>query len=183
MIFFLFFSVFSEELINCSDALPSQMLCEEISDCVLDEIVDFQCHVFHSTICSGPRSFTKSGSRCRYCFQLPEDKIRCEMNTNCDNGISYGQTKCVPLDFCMGPSIFEKRAKCEKTDKSQKTALLLSFFLGVFAADRFYLGHYITAVFKLLTFGGFGIAYFIDLMLIVTGSLGPANGALYPERL
>ena len=51
------------------------------------------------------------------------------------------------------------------------------------AADRFYLGHYVTAVFKLITIGGLGIAYMIDLFLILFGFLGPADGSLYTERV
>jgi TM2 domain-containing membrane protein YozV len=70
-----------------------------------------------------------------------------------------------------------------RSSKSQKTAFLLSLFLGGFAADRFYLGWYTTAAFKLLTFGGLGIAYMADLFLILFGFLGPADGSLFPERL
>jgi TM2 domain-containing membrane protein YozV len=70
-----------------------------------------------------------------------------------------------------------------RSAKSQKTALLLSLFLGAFAADRFYLGYYVSASFKLVTFGGLGIAYMADLFLILFGYLGPADGSLFPERL
>jgi TM2 domain-containing membrane protein YozV len=83
----------------------------------------------------------------------------------------------------MGPPYFSKRSQCLRTAKSQKTALLLSFFFGVFAADRFYLGYVVSAVFKLLTVGGFGLVYVIDLILILLGWLGPSDNAVFPERM
>jgi hypothetical protein len=46
---------------------------------------------------------------------------------------------------------------------------LLSLLLGLFGADRFYLGKTGTAVAKLLTVGGMGIWYLIDLVLLLLG--------------
>jgi len=50
-------------------------------------------------------------------------------------------------------------------------AAMLSLFLGVFAIDRFYLARVGTGILKLITFGGFGIWYVIDLILILTGNM------------
>ena len=55
-------------------------------------------------------------------------------------------------------------------------ALLLSIFLGVLGVDRFYLGHIGLGIAKLLTGGGCGIWYIVDIILIATGSLRDANG-------
>ncbi len=44
--------------------------------------------------------------------------------------------------------------------------LLLSFFLGSLGIDRFILGHVFLGVLKLITAGGFGIWWLIDLILI-----------------
>lgn len=59
---------------------------------------------------------------------------------------------------------------------SHTVAILLSIFLGGLGIDRFYLGHIKSAVLKLLTGGGFGIWYLIDIILVVTGRLKPSDG-------
>ena len=61
--------------------------------------------------------------------------------------------------------------------KSQVTAVILSALVGGLGIDRFYLGYTLLGILKLITFGGFGIWYIIDLILIATGELGPKNGA------
>lgn len=55
--------------------------------------------------------------------------------------------------------------------KQYKLALVFSFFLGVFGVDRFYLGKTGTGIIKLLTFGGLGVWYVIDVYLIAHGKL------------
>lgn len=62
--------------------------------------------------------------------------------------------------------------------KSFLTAWLLSYFLGGLGVDRFYLGKVGTGVLKLLTLGGCGIWWLIDLILILAGAARDANG--YP---
>jgi TM2 domain-containing membrane protein YozV len=58
----------------------------------------------------------------------------------------------------------------QKIYKNWIVALLLSFFIGPFGADRFYLGCIGTGILKLLTFGGFGIWALIDFIRLLTGS-------------
>lgn len=64
----------------------------------------------------------------------------------------------------------------QESEKSYVIAVLLSFFLGQFGIDRFYLGKIGTGVAKLLTLGGFGIWFLIDLILIVIGTLRAKDG-------
>ncbi len=64
----------------------------------------------------------------------------------------------------------------EGEKKQFMTALLLSIFLGGLGIDRFYLGYTVLGVVKLLTGGGCGIWWLIDLILIATKNLKDANG-------
>lgn len=60
-------------------------------------------------------------------------------------------------------------AELNLSKKSFLTTTALALFLGVFAADRFYLGKYGTAALKLVTFGGYGIWWLLDSLLLLTG--------------
>ena len=53
--------------------------------------------------------------------------------------------------------------------RSRGVALLLSFFGGVFGLHRFYVDKPRTAIAMLLTFGGLGVWYLYDLVLIAAG--------------
>jgi TM2 domain-containing membrane protein YozV len=60
--------------------------------------------------------------------------------------------------------------------KSRLVTLLLCFFLGGFGAHRFYVGKMGTGVLMLLTLGGFGIWYLVDLIMIIVGSFRDQQG-------
>jgi len=55
-------------------------------------------------------------------------------------------------------------------ERKFSTTLLLSLFLGWLGEDRFYLGQGVVAFFKLITLGGFGIWYLIDVFVIASKS-------------
>ena len=65
--------------------------------------------------------------------------------------------------------------------KSKVVALILSIFLGELGIDRFYLGYIGTGILTLITCGGFGIWWLIDLIMIATGKLKPKDGSKYAE--
>ena len=67
--------------------------------------------------------------------------------------------------------------KGENGMKSKVVALILSIFLGELGIDRFYLGYIGTGILKLITCGGFGIWWLIDLIMIATGKLKPKDGS------
>lgn len=60
--------------------------------------------------------------------------------------------------------------------KSKTTALILSIFLGSLGVDRFYVGKIGTVILKLITFGGFGIWWLVDLIMIASGSFKDKQG-------
>ena len=65
----------------------------------------------------------------------------------------------------------------EANGKSQMTALLLCFFVGVIGIHRFYLGDTTGGLIQLLTAGLCGIWTLIDFIRILTGDLKPKNGS------
>jgi len=56
------------------------------------------------------------------------------------------------------------------------TVLLLSIFFGALGVDRFYVGNIGTGILKLVTGGGCGIWYIVDIILIVTGNFTDSDG-------
>ena len=61
-------------------------------------------------------------------------------------------------------------------EKEWLVALLLSFFVGGLGVDRFYLGYIGLGILKLVTFGGCGIWWLIDFILIAMNKLPDAQG-------
>ena len=60
--------------------------------------------------------------------------------------------------------------------KKKSTALVLSILLGEIGVDRFYLGYTGLGILKLITFGGAGIWWLIDVIRIATGSMKDSKG-------
>ncbi len=55
-------------------------------------------------------------------------------------------------------------------------ALALSVFVGEFGIDRFYMGKIGTGFLKLITLGGLGIWWIIDIILVATGEMRDKHG-------
>lgn len=62
------------------------------------------------------------------------------------------------------------------SDKEYVIALLFSIFLGYLGIDRFYMGQVGMGIGKLLTGGGCGVWWLIDVILIATRSSNDAAG-------
>lgn len=75
---------------------------------------------------------------------------------------------------------FQMVIECRHTNGySYETALLLSIFLGMFGADRFYLGYPALGLLKFCTLGFLFLGQLIDIMLIAMQIVGPADGSFY----
>lgn len=76
-----------------------------------------------------------------------------------------------------GPNPHAARASQAATsDRSFIATWLFAWFLGVLGVDRFYLGKVGTGILKLLTIGGFGIWWLVDLVLTLTNSQKDRDG-------
>ena len=73
-------------------------------------------------------------------------------------------------------------------DSSTKTSsidwlalFLLTFFVGVLGVHRFYVGKIGTGVLMLITLGGLGVWFLVDLILVVTGQFTNKDGQKIPR--
>ena len=75
---------------------------------------------------------------------------------------------------------FYRDADCHWTNGYYfDTALLLSIFLGMFGVDRFYLGYPALGLLKFSTLGFFFLGHLLDVILIATQVVGPADKSYY----
>lgn len=85
--------------------------------------------------------------------------------------------------FSCGTSIDSRAVNCPKCGVAQPdisvnttlnthwlAVLLLALLLGIFGAHRFYLRRTGSAILMLITIGGLGIWYLVDLIMIITGN-------------
>ena len=112
---------------------------------------------------------------------------RTELTSRTDRCISCGSKPLAGYNFCPhcgSPS--QKHAQVCLTcgvafvgalsDNVFLLTLLLAVFLGGIGIHRFFHGHIVTGILMIVTLGGFGIWYIIDLILIVTGNFKDSNG-------
>ena len=68
------------------------------------------------------------------------------------------------------------KQNAEWSEMNWWTTLVLSLFLGIFGADRFYLGSPILGLAKFCTAGGAGVWWFIDVVLLFANKMRDDDG-------
>jgi len=170
--------------LECSRLAATCIDCPINPSCVYGEDVNVTCKPKKSVSCVGQTEFIRS-INCRYCYQTKESDHNCVESSQCKVVSSPRQrylTNCTVNAnvVCMGSRKFQKNILCNWTAGYKwTTALLLSICLGGFGADRFYLGHWQEGIGKLFSFGGLGVWTLVDVILVATGYLGPADKSLY----
>ena len=78
----------------------------------------------------------------------------------------------------LKPFLSKPKAIESITSRDWLVTLLLNVFLGFWGVHRFYTGHIIIGIIQFFTFGGFGLWWFIDFVLIITNQYRDANGSV-----
>lgn len=89
-----------------------------------------------------------------------------------------GKEFSVDAKYCQncGSILIVSTGSPSVTQRELIVALLLSIFLGQLGVDRFYLGYIGLGLLKLFTFGGCGVWWLIDIILIATRKVNDSDG-------
>jgi len=90
--------------------------------------------------------------------------------------------------FCRecGKKVSEKAKTCPSCGAPQRAvrkahfvlAVILSVLVGWLGIDRFYFGHIWLGILKLITLGGLGVWWLVDIILVATKNV---NGVAFEE--
>lgn len=167
--------------LSCS-SLPAVCLhCDFNTSCTYGQPTITTCQPREGVVCQGETRFNVT-MNCRYCYQTATDQYTCTTcNTMLRRAELYSANCTVDNNvLCMGRRKFHKKLRCKWTNgTSWRTTLLISILFGGFGGDRFYLGHWQDGLGKFFSFGGLGVWTVVDVILIATGYLGPADGSIY----
>lgn len=116
------------------------------------------------------------------CFVL--NGVRCDGKTHLSFSDSLNDTlvKCGDRFYNLEDRVWNETRTCYylgDNPKSFYVALSLSVFFGMLGIDRFYLGYPALGLVKMCTGGMFLTWWLLDIILIVTHVLGPADGSSY----
>ena len=172
----------------CSSLPLSCISCSCPYSCKYGAQSNASCSAPPQASCQGERNFTRQFP-CSYCYLTDGETHRCSTRDIGCRSVGSPSSKshwyianCTTKEdtICLGKQVFSKKKECNWTEGySWKTACILSITLGGFGADRFYLGHWQEGIGKLFSFGGLGVWTLVDVVLVSTGYIGPADGSLY----
>jgi TM2 domain-containing membrane protein YozV len=78
------------------------------------------------------------------------------------------------LDYA--PARRDESPPVSVSDKSRAVAVALGFITGVFGGHRYYAGKIKTGLLMTFTFGGMGIWWLVDMIMLVTGEFKDGAG-------
>ena len=79
-------------------------------------------------------------------------------------------------EICPKCGVRQKAVAASETSERWLILLLVSVFLGGFGVDRFYTGKIGTGILKLVTAGGCGVWWLVDIILILSEKFTDSNG-------
>lgn len=86
-------------------------------------------------------------------------------------------------EICPKCGVRQKAVKSNSDISSNwLTCLLLCIFLGYIGAHRFYTRKFGTAILMIITLGGCGVWYIIDLIMIIAGKFKDPDGNFITEK-
>jgi len=104
----------------------------------------------------------------------PSGMVFCRL---CGSQIAAEAYVCVHCGAKVGGALDPlERALFPEQGRSWVITLLLAIFFGTFGLHRFYVGKIGTGILQLITLGGFGIWWIIDVIRIVLGGFDDAEG-------
>ena len=112
----------------------------------------------------------------------PSCSLPCGVGTCVElSSYAYPGSPPIPSCICTKPYIDMGSSKCSYKAKSKLVAFLISFFVGGWGVDWFYLsdgeaGYIVAGVFKIITFGGFGIWWLVDFIRSLADVFPDDNG-------
>ena len=124
------------------------------------------------------------------CMEEPEinntsqQPINCQKNGRAINAFHCNISDSIAIEYqCKetgNKTFYRDFDGCKWTNGYEfDTALLLSIFLGMFGVDRFYLGYPAIGLLKFSTLGFFFLGHLLDVILIASQILKPADGSYY----
>ena len=137
------------------------------------ENTSVSCQVLEGVECHGSRSFTKTNVPClRYdVFSVTHSHLVRIIDIGCGlETIAFRHTYSLMSSVCVSLSHTHRY-----NGYSFPSIILYSVFLGYLGVDRFCLGYTCLGVAKLLTLGGLGVWWVVDVILLLAGQINPAD--------